>query len=77
MTIANTDRDTRADRRLDGGWWLGLGAAAIATGVYALIRLRRRGSDPLYDRTDVPESLREDVGLPPADRSRRGWWEWR
>lgn len=54
----------------------GLIGGAILAGVYALIRRRDR-RDPLSERPDVPHSLHEDVGLPPADPGRRGWWEWR
>lgn len=50
----------------------------VFAGVYAVIRLRmRRMDDPLAKTSEVPRSLREDVGLPAREPDRPGWWEWR
>ncbi len=48
----------------------------VVAGLYAVIRLRDRRRNEIHDRMEVPNLLREDVGLPPREKS-RGWWEWR
>lgn len=56
------------------------GIAAVAVvfaGLYALVRLRNRLADDAGARTDLPDVLREDVGLPPRYATHRDWWEWR
>lgn len=56
------------------------GIAAVAVvfaGLYALVSLRNRLTDDGGVRNDLPDLLREDVGLPPRHQDRRDWWEWR
>jgi len=55
------------------------GVAAVAVvfaGLYALVRLRNLADDAGV-RDDLPDLLREDVGLPPRNMNYRDWWEWR
>jgi hypothetical protein len=57
--------------------WPGLAAAGVLlAGVYAVIRFREGRRNPAKHRAEIPDALREDVGLPPRQRD-RGWWEWR
>lgn len=50
-------------------------AGLIAAGVLALMQRRERvsGGKP----NEMPDALREDVGLPRRHVEPRGWWEWR
>lgn len=50
-------------------------AGVVAAGVFAFIRRRERISGT--KREEIPDALREDVGLPRRHVDARGWWEWR
>lgn len=50
-------------------------AGVLAAGVFAFIRRRERISGS--KREEIPDALREDVGLPRRHLDARGWWEWR
>lgn len=49
----------------------------VFAGVYAVIKLRERVTSDPFERAGIPDSLREDVGLPRREAEPRGWWEWR
>lgn len=50
-------------------------AGLLVAGVVAFIRRRERIGGSVGD--EVPDALREDVGLPRRQADIRGWWEWR
>lgn len=49
-------------------------AGLVIAGVAALVRLARA---PERGIEEVPDTLRDDVGLPRRHHGGRGWWEWR
>lgn len=75
MTVADISDVRSEEAGREPAIWPGLAVAGILAAIYAAIRFRER-RDPLAHRSDIPDSLREDVGLPKRD-SDRGWWEWR